>query len=102
MIVYCTVKKKYKDLDKCPKCEAPRYKEGPLDECTKTRGGPIKVVWYFPIALRVHRLFACAKSAKLLCWHGEEHKKDTMMRHPADGMSGGLSILCSIRKSVER
>jgi hypothetical protein len=23
---------KYKDLDVCPKCEAPRYKEGPSDE----------------------------------------------------------------------
>ena len=76
---------KYKDLDKCPKYEAPWYKEGLSDEGTKTRGGPIKVVWYFPIALRVHRPFACAKSAKLLCWHGVERKKDTMMRHPADG-----------------
>ena len=76
---------KYKDLDKCPKCEAPWYKEGSSDEGTKTRGGPIKVVWYFPIAPRVHRLFACAKSAKLLRWHGEERKKDTMMRHPTDG-----------------
>jgi hypothetical protein len=51
----------------------------------KTRGGPIKVVWYFPIAPWVHRFFPNAKSAKLLRWHGEEHKKDTMMRHPADG-----------------
>ena len=33
-------REKYKDLDKCPKCEAPRYKEGPSDEGTKTRGGP--------------------------------------------------------------
>jgi hypothetical protein len=52
---------KYKDLDVCPKCKAPRYKEGPSDEGTKTRGGPVKVVWYFSIVLRVHRLFACAK-----------------------------------------
>jgi hypothetical protein len=62
---------KYKDLDACPKCEAPRYKEGPSDKDTKTRGGPVKVVWYFPIAPRMHRLFANAKSAKLLRWHGE-------------------------------
>jgi hypothetical protein len=75
----------YKDLDACPKCEAPRCKEGLLDEGTKTRGGPVKVVWYFPIAPQVHRLFACAKSTKLLRWHGEERKKDTMMRHLADG-----------------
>ena len=35
---------KYKDLDACPKCEAPWYKEGPSNEGIKTRGGPIKVV----------------------------------------------------------
>jgi len=75
----------YKDLDACPTCEAPQYKEGSSDEGTKTREGPMKVVWYFSVAPRVHRLFACAKSTKLLCWHGEECKKDTMMRHPADG-----------------
>ena len=69
---------KYKDLDKCPKCEAPRYKEEPSDEGTKTRGGPVKVIWYFSIAPRVHRLFAYVKSAKLLRWHDEERKKDTM------------------------
>ena len=45
----------------------------------------MKVVWYFFIALWVHRLFACAKSAMLLRWHDEERKKHTMMRHPADG-----------------
>ena len=75
----------YKDLDACPKCEAQRYKEGPSDKGTKTGGGPMKVVWYFHIAPWVHRLFACAKLAKLLRWHGEERKKDTVMRHPADG-----------------
>ena len=75
----------YKDLDACSKCEAPWYKEGPSDEGIKTREGLVKVIWYFSIAPRVHRLFACVKSAKLLRWHGEEHKKDTMMRHPADG-----------------
>ena len=35
---------KYKDLDKCPKCEAPHYKERPSDEGTETREGPVKVV----------------------------------------------------------
>ena len=35
---------KYKDLDKCTKCEALEYKEGPSDEGTKTRGGSVKVV----------------------------------------------------------
>ena len=30
-------------------------------------------------------MFASARSSKLLCWHGKERKKDTMMSHPADG-----------------
>jgi hypothetical protein len=76
---------KYIDLDVCPKYEAARYKEGPSDEGTKTRGDPLNVIWYFLIASRVHRLFACAKFAKLLRWHGEERKKDTMMRHLTNG-----------------
>jgi len=46
----------------------------------------VKVVWYLPVAPHVHRLFTNAKSAKLLRWHGEEHKKDTMLRHPTDGL----------------
>jgi hypothetical protein len=73
-------------MDKCPQCKAPWYKEGPSNDGTKTRGGTVRVVWYFPIAPRVHRLFACAKIAKLLRWHGEERKKDVMMRHSADGL----------------
>ena len=76
---------KYEMLDKCPMCKTPRYKDGPSTDGSKTRGGPRKVVWYFPIAPRIRRLFACEKSAKLLRWHGEERKKDAMSRHPADG-----------------
>ena len=76
---------KYKDLDACTRCKAPHYKQGPSNEVSKTRAGPVKVILYFSIAPQVHRLFANAKSAKLLRWHGEERKKDTMMRHPANG-----------------
>ena len=79
---------KCKDLEACPRCKAPWYKEGPSNEGSKTIGGPVKVVWYFPIALWVHRLFANTKSAKLLRWYSKEHKKDTMMRHSADGKDG--------------
>jgi hypothetical protein len=34
----------------------------------------------------MHRLFANAKSIELLWWHGEEHKKDTMLRYLTDGL----------------
>src|SRR5579883_235279 len=76
----------YKDLDACPKCEAPRYKYGTAgDDGSRTKGGPVKVAWYFPIFLRVERLFANANTAKLMRWHKEGRRKDKMLRHPADG-----------------
>ena len=33
---------------------------------------------------RLERLFANPASAKLLCWHADERKKDGKLRHPAD------------------
>ena len=75
--------KEYKDLDKCPKCEAPRYKDVKND--SRTKGGPVKVAWYFPVHPRLERLFANAETAKLLRWHEEGRRKDKMLRHPAVG-----------------
>ena len=88
---------KYKDLDACARCKSPHYKQGPSNEGSKTRAGPVKVILYFSIAPLVHRLFANAKSAKLLRWQA-----DTMMRHPSIGTTEGLPILCAIRTSMER
>ncbi|XP_066161406.1 uncharacterized protein [Oryza sativa Japonica Group] len=50
------------------------------------RGGPAKVVWYLPIAERMKRMFANKEQAKLVRWHAEERKVDTMLRHPADSV----------------
>ena len=46
---------------------------------------PAKVMWYAPIIPRLKRLFRNKEHAKLLRWHKEDRKKDTMLRHPADG-----------------
>ena len=46
---------------------------------------PAKVMWYSPIILRLKRLFRNKDNAKLMRWHKEERKKDSMLRHPADG-----------------
>ena len=75
--------KEYKDLDKCPKCEAPWYKD--IKNDSRTKGGPVKVAWYFPVHPRLERLFANAETAKLLRWHEEGRRKDKMLRHPAVG-----------------
>jgi len=41
---------------------------------------PTKVLWYFPIILRLKRLFTNANDAKLIRSHAYGHKKDGMLR----------------------
>ena len=48
-------------------------------------GGVTKVMWYSSIIPRLKRLFRNKDNAKLMQWHKEEFKKDSMLRHPADG-----------------
>ena len=44
-----------------------------------------KVMWYFPIIPRLKRLFATAKTTKLMRWHAEDRVNNGKLRHPADG-----------------
>jgi hypothetical protein len=68
-------------LDKCPKCNASRYK--PRDNAIEVRKRPAaKVLWYLPVILRFQRLFANSKDAHLLRWHVDDIKDDGMLRHP--------------------
>ena len=46
---------------------------------------PAKVMWYSAIIPRLKRLFRNKENAKLMRWHTEERKQDSMLRHPADG-----------------
>ena len=79
---------KYEDLDACPVCSASRYKcpESALSmKGDRNKRPPAKVVWYFPIIPHLKRLFANAKTAKLMRWHAEDRLVDGNLRHPADG-----------------
>nr|CAD39908.2 OSJNBa0065B15.12 [Oryza sativa Japonica Group] len=78
----------YADLDVYPVCGASRYKRAKsAGEGSKSkRGGPANVVWYLPIAERMKRMFANKEQAKLVRWHAEERKVDSMLRHPADSV----------------
>jgi hypothetical protein len=63
----------YENLDACPVCRDLRYKirrEDPGDVEGEHR---------------LKRLFRNKEHAKLMRWHKEERKQDTMLRHPADG-----------------
>src|SRR4051812_23450099 len=81
---------KYENLDACPVCTALRYKirredPGDVEGEAPRKKVPAKVMWYAPIIPRLKRLFRNKEHAKLLRWHMEDHKKDAMLRHPADG-----------------
>nr|AAM92285.1 putative transposon protein [Oryza sativa Japonica Group] len=80
----------YENLEACPVCKALRYKirrDNPEEvdgQLTKKRI-PAKVMWYFPIILRLRRLFRNKRNARMMRWHAEERQQDGMLRHPADG-----------------
>ena len=90
----------YENLDACPVCSALRYKirkddPGDVKGEPPRKIVPAKVMWYSPIIPRLKRLFRNKDNAKLMRWHKEERKQDSMLRHPADGsqceMSSGHS-----------
>ena len=74
----------------CPVCSALCYKIKKDDlgdvegECPRKRV-TAKVMWYSPIIPHLKRLFRNKDNAKLMRWHKEERKQDSMLRHPADG-----------------
>ncbi|KAK1594919.1 hypothetical protein QYE76_059251 [Lolium multiflorum] len=80
----------YENLEKCPVCNALRYKirrddPGDVEGEPPRKRVPAKVMWYAPIIPRLKRLFRNKEHARLLRWHKEDRKKDEKLRHPADG-----------------
>jgi hypothetical protein len=87
-ILYCG--KEYDNLEACPVCTTVWYKirrddPGDIEGEPLRKRVPAKVMWYDPIIPRLKHLFRNKEHARLLCWHKENHKKDVMLRHPADG-----------------
>ena len=73
-----------------PVCSALRYKirkDDPDDVAGEHSRKRVltKVMWYSPIIPCLKRLFRNKDNAKLMRWHKEERKQDSMLRHPADG-----------------
>lgn len=68
---------------------ASRWKQGKHSEETRTTGNgrkiPHKVLRYFPLKLRLQRLFMCSKTTCDMRWHHERHVQDGVISHPADG-----------------
>ncbi|GKC63587.1 protein mitoferrinlike 1, chloroplastic [Tanacetum coccineum] len=45
------------------------------------------ILRWFPLKLRIQRLFMSSKTASLMNWHQQERKKNGKLRHPADGLA---------------
>jgi hypothetical protein len=74
-------RKTYAKLDKCPKCDASRWKDG-----DGRKQIPEKVLRYFPIIPRLQRMFISKKQSEEVQWHKLKRKPVTNeLSHPADG-----------------
>ena len=80
----------YENLDACPICSALRYNirkddPGNIEGERPRKRVPAKVMWYSTIISRLKHMFRNKDNAKLMRWHKEERKQDSLLRHPADG-----------------
>ncbi|XP_010431509.1 PREDICTED: uncharacterized protein LOC104715835 [Camelina sativa] len=82
----CLFRKKLKKLDKCPKCNASRWKTNKRTNEVK-KGVPQKVLRYFPIIPRLKRMFRSEDMAKDLRWHYTNKSTDGKLRHPVDSVT---------------
>ena len=80
--------KEDEELDKCKVCGASRWKIDKRNGEDKYRGNgkklPQKILRYFPLNLRLQRLYMSSKTASSMRWHYDKRKNDDIMRHPAD------------------
>jgi len=70
------------EMTECMTCGHSRYKP-------RTGGGKSLVAYkklrYFPITLRLQRLFMSPRTAEHITWHQSHHAVDGVMVHPSDG-----------------
>jgi len=82
----CLFRKEFEKLDKCPKCNASRWKIN-LRTGDVKKGIPQKVLRYFPIIPRLKRMFRSEDMSKDLRWHFTNKSTDGKSRHPVDSVT---------------
>ncbi|KAK6791504.1 hypothetical protein RDI58_010585 [Solanum bulbocastanum] len=68
-----------------PHIKNPKVSE--VEPSKKSHRVSAKTLRHFPLIPRLKRLFMCSTIIDSLRWHDEEHSKDGMLRHPADGQA---------------
>ncbi|WOG86086.1 hypothetical protein DCAR_0205284 [Daucus carota subsp. sativus] len=66
----------------CDICNESRYK---AQKDHKKKMIPQKILRYFPLTLRLQRLFMSEKTAKCMTWHHDRVVVEDQLSHPADG-----------------
>lgn len=82
----CLFRKRYKKLEKCPKCKASRWKTN-MHTGEKKKDVPQKVLHYFPIIPRLKRMFRSEQMAKDLRWYFTNKSTDGKLWHPVDSVT---------------
>lgn len=77
--------KEHEKKDRSPICNEPRYKDSHYEQRKKV---PRKVLRYFPLKPRLHRLFILRHTSENMRWHKEKKINDgNTRRHLADSSS---------------
>jgi hypothetical protein len=79
-----------KDLDSCTVCGESKWRadihlhqDGEVISSRKKR--PVKVLRWFPLILRLQKLFMSGHTVSYMRWHTEGRTRDGVLRHSADG-----------------
>ncbi|XP_058778517.1 uncharacterized protein LOC131652620 [Vicia villosa] len=77
--------------DECKICNTSRWKveekdgsSNGVNDGTKKKQKPAKILRYFPLIPRLQRLYMSSKTAELLKWHAMVANPDGLLRHPRD------------------
>ncbi|XP_074324381.1 uncharacterized protein LOC141661296 [Apium graveolens] len=74
--------KEHSKKTKCDICKEDRYK---VQKDPKKQKIPRKILRYFPITMRLQRLFMAEKTAKCMRWYHDRIAVEGELSHPADG-----------------
>jgi len=73
-------------LEKCKFCDAFRWQASKSNEGTHQKV-PFARMHYFPLILKLQRLYISRSSAEHMMWHHVNRKEEEVMCHPSDGKS---------------
>ena len=91
--IVCCIQKSMPNANECIVCGISRWKSSdvhPTDELnqsSKKKKIPVKVLRYFPLKQKLQRLYMSSKTTSYMKWHVDGCMRGEMMRHPINSLS---------------